>query len=218
VGRYPDQMASDSAIHLTVPSGESYDALIFDWDGTLVDSRDLNHRALESALRECGVVLDPRWYWQRQGIASPDMLVEWESTFGPLPEPIDVIIQRCRGHVIAGASTVVVIEDIADVARRAHQRGQRLGIGSNSAASTLRASMRATGLACLFQAAVSWSDVAPGRGKPAPDILLLVAERLGVDPAGCLVYEDAVEGVAAAKTAGMAVYNVRTGEMTASFR
>jgi phosphoglycolate phosphatase-like HAD superfamily hydrolase len=57
----------------TRPS-HSNDPRIFDWDGALVDSRDLNHRALEAALRDCGVALDPGWYWHRQGIASPDLL------------------------------------------------------------------------------------------------------------------------------------------------
>lgn len=70
-----------------IPSGDIYEALIFDWDGTLVDSRELNYRALEAALRDCGVALDPDWYWQRQGVASPEMLVEWEQTIAPLPEP-----------------------------------------------------------------------------------------------------------------------------------
>lgn len=57
--------------------------------------------------------------------------------------------------------------------------------------------MKATGLAGLFQAVVCWSDVPRGRGKPAPDILLLAAERLGVDLRRCLVFDDADEGVAA---------------------
>ncbi len=196
----------------SIPSGDTYGALIFDWDGTLVDSRDLNHRALEAALRDCGVVLDPGWYWHRQGIASPDMLVEWEETIAPLPEPIDTIIDRCRRYVVAGAATLKVIEDVALVARRAHQRGQPLAIGSNSAAITLDAGMRATGLGSLFQAAVCWSDVPRGRGKPAPDIFLLAADRLGVDPSRCLVFEDAHEGIAAAVSAGMDAYNVRTRE------
>ena len=97
------------------------------------------------------------------------------------------------------------------VARRAHQRGQPLAIGSNSAPITLDAGMKATGLASLFQAAVCWSDVPRGRGKPAPDIFLLAAERLGVDPSRCLVFEDADEGTA---VAGMDVFNVRTRRLS----
>jgi phosphoglycolate phosphatase-like HAD superfamily hydrolase len=48
------------------PSGDDHQTLIFDWDGTLVDPRALNHRALEAAPRDCGVTLDPGWYWPRQ--------------------------------------------------------------------------------------------------------------------------------------------------------
>jgi beta-phosphoglucomutase-like phosphatase (HAD superfamily) len=113
-------------------------------------------------------------------------------------------------HLVAGAPTLKVIEEIAGVARRAHGRRQPLAIGSNSTAITLDAGMRATGLASLFRAAICWNDVARGRGKPAPDIFLLAAERLGVDPGRCLVFEDTDEGIAAALAAGMDSYNVRT--------
>jgi beta-phosphoglucomutase-like phosphatase (HAD superfamily) len=56
-----------------------------------------------------------------------------------------------------------------------------------------------------FQAIVAMEDVAPDRLKPAPDLFLLAAERLGVEPADCLVFEDSPLGVKAAAAAGMAV-------------
>jgi beta-phosphoglucomutase-like phosphatase (HAD superfamily) len=199
-----------------LPSGEGYHALVFDWDGTLVDSRDLNHRALTNALADCGVTLPAQWYWQREGIASPELLIEWESTIGPLPEAIHTIIERCRGYVVAGAAELVVIEDVASVARSARHRRQPLAIASNSASSPLHAGLAATGLGDLFDTAVCWQDVPPGRGKPAPDIFLLAAQRLGVDPARCLAYEDAPEGIAAALAAGMTAYNVRTRRLIQS--
>ena len=64
------------------------------------------------------------------------------------------------------------------------------------------------GLAGLFDVMVTGSDVE--HGKPAPDIYLLAAERLGVPPARCLAFEDAPAGVASAKAAGMTCWAVRT--------
>lgn len=130
---------------------------------------------LARALADVGVVLDPQWYWPREAIASPDMLVLWEQEFGPLPEPIEEIIVRCRTYVMAAAAQLVVVDDHAQIARAARARGQRLAIGSNSSTNTVAAGLAATGLNAVFDTVVTWSDVAAGQGKPAPDIFLLAA-------------------------------------------
>jgi HAD superfamily hydrolase (TIGR01509 family) len=194
-----------------VPDGADFEALIFDWDGTLVDSREVAFAGLARALADCGVTLAPAWYWPRHAIASPDLLVEWGHQFGPLPEPIDAIIGRCRSYVCAAAHSLVINEEVAAIAMAAAARGQRLAIGSNASTDTVAAGLAATGLAKLFPVVVTWSDVPPGRGKPAPDIFLLAAHRLRVKPARCLVYEDASHGVDAALAAGMTAFNVMTG-------
>jgi HAD superfamily hydrolase (TIGR01509 family) len=199
-----------------VPDGIGYDALIFDWDGTLVDSREVCFTGLTRALADVNVHLDPQWYWPRQAIASPDMLLMWEREFGSLPEPVNDIIQRCRQYVIEAASKLIILDEYAEIARSARARGQRLAIGSNGSVSTVNAGLAGTGLDSLFSTVVTWSDVPAGRGKPAPDIFLLAAQRLGVRPERCLVYEDAEHGVVAALTAGMAAFNVRTGKLATS--
>lgn len=168
---------------------------------------------MASALADVDVVLDPQWYWPREAIASPDMLVLWEQEFGPLPEPIDEIIVRCRTYVMAAAPRLIVVEANAQIARAAHARGQRLAIGSNASTNTVAAGLAATGLVALFETVVTWSDVPAGRGKPAPDIFLLAAQRLDARPDRCLVYEDTDDGVTAALVAGMTAYNVRTGQL-----
>jgi len=197
-----------------VPDGQGFSALVFDWDGTMVDSREVNFHALRQAMADCGVVLDPDFYWVRQGMASPELLVLWESEYVSLPEPIATIIDRCRQYNIEWAGTVEVIKPMAAVAKAAHARGQLLAVASNASAINLRASMHATGLADLFHAVATWSDVPAGRGKPHPDIFLLAASRLDIPPAQCPVYEDAEEGVAGALAAGMTVFNVRTGRLS----
>lgn len=195
------------------PDGTGFDALIFDWDGTLVDSREVCFTGLSRALADAGVVLDPQWYWPRQAIASPEMMILWEREFGSLPEPIGDIIDRCRAYVIEASADLIVMEKYVEIARAARARGQRLAIGSNGATSTVSAGLAWTGLSSLFDTVVTWTDVPPGRGKPAPDIFLLAAQQLGVRPERCLVYEDADQGVTAALTAGMTAYNVLTEQL-----
>lgn len=196
-----------------LPDGSGFDALIFDLDGTLVDSREVCFQGLARAMADVGVTLTPEWYWPRQAIASPEMLILWGQEFGRLPEPIDEIIARCREYVQAAAPDLVVIEPVAEVARAARQRGQRLAVGSNSSTNTVAAGLAATGLDSLFDVVVTWSDVPQGRGKPEPDIFLLAAEGLNTDPERCLVFEDADIGVTAALAAGMTAYNVQTNTL-----
>ena len=69
-------------------------------------------------------------------------------------------------------------------------------------------SLEATGLTGLFEIIITPHDVGPGRGKPAPDMFLLAAERMGVAPRECVVFEDAEPVVQAALAAGMAVVRV----------
>lgn len=120
---------------------------------------------------------------------------------------------RCRTQLVAAAPQLVVIEENVQIAKSARARGQRLAIASNSSTNVVAAGLAATGLNALFATVVTWSNVPAGRGKPAPDIYLLAARGLDVEPGRCLVYEDADAGVTAALAAGMSVYNVRTSVM-----
>lgn len=192
-----------------LPDSDDLQAMIFDWDGTLVDSAETNFEALRQSLAVCGITLDRTWYFDRFSMTTPELLRVWESENGPAPVPMKEITGRCRDFVIANAGTLVVVEDVASLARFAHAAGWPLAIGSNASTATLAAGLVATGMVDLFSVTVTWSDVTAG--KPAPDIFLLAAERLGVSPAQCVVYEDAPPGIAAAHAAGMRVVDIHEG-------
>jgi HAD superfamily hydrolase (TIGR01509 family) len=89
-----------------------------------------------------------------------------------------------------------------------HQRGVPLAIASSSAHQLIVETLRACGLEGAFSVVAGGDEVA--RGKPAPDIYLLAAERLGVSPEKCIAVEDAPAGVASARAAGMRVVAVST--------
>jgi HAD superfamily hydrolase (TIGR01509 family) len=91
---------------------------------------------------------------------------------------------------------------VPDVCHRLGAAGYRLGLASSAAAEEIAAVIDALGLAPRLGAWVCAADVP--RGKPSPDIFLEAARRLGVAPAGCLVIEDSLNGLRAAKAAGMA--------------
>jgi beta-phosphoglucomutase-like phosphatase (HAD superfamily) len=192
-----------------LPDSDTIEALIFDWDGTLVDSAESNFDALRRALLACDVVLDRDWYFARFSMTTPELLNLWIADFGPLPQPIKMITNRCRDNVVANAANLVIIEEVAAIAHRAHAAGWKLAIGSNSSTATINASLIATGLHTLFPVVVTGSDVTAG--KPSPEIFLLAAQQLRTPPEACLVYEDAPDGITAAQAAGMRVVDVRSG-------
>ena len=76
-----------------------------------------------------------------------------------------------------------------------------------------RGSLKATGLDALFPIVVTPADVPAGRGKPAPDMFLLAARRMGVAPGRCLVFEDAEPGIVGARAAGMQIVRVPSREL-----
>jgi len=96
----------------------------------------------------------------------------------------------------------VPMPGIPAVPRALAARGYRLAVASSSALEVIRATVDVLGIATLFETLVSGLDV--GRGKPAPDVFLETARRLGLPPRACLAVEDSRNGVLAAKAAGMA--------------
>jgi HAD superfamily hydrolase (TIGR01509 family) len=100
-----------------------------------------------------------------------------------------------------------VIEATAAFARRIAATHPR-AIATGGMREVALPSLRASGLSELFDIVITPADVAPGRGKPQPDMFLLAAERMGVRPEHCLVFEDAEPGIVAARAAGMQVVHV----------
>jgi len=182
------------------------DAVIFDCDGVLIDSETIAHDVELEAMKRLGLLFDSNAYKARfQGLAVRDWSAALDDdhrtqTGRPLPqgfiEEISAeITRRVLGDIrpIAGA---------VDAARAFH--GLK-AVASSSPKVELHGKIRGLGLWDDFDGHVySGDDVA--RGKPAPDLFLLSAERLGVQPARCIVIEDSVNGVKAGVAAGMTVW------------
>lgn len=105
------------------------------------------------------------------------------------------------------------VRGVQDFIHRMHRRGVPLAVGSSAPRENIEVSLAALGIREAFRVIVSGGDVS--HGKPAPDIFLTAAQRLGISPAQCVVFEDAPAGVAAAKAAGMRVIGVLTAHSEA---
>ena len=177
-------------------------AVIFDMDGVLTDSEPLINAAAIAMFREKGLEVQPSDFLPFVG-AGEDRYI------GGVTEkhhfPLDLTAAKRRTYEIyleLVSTRLKVFPGVHELVRACRQAGLRLAVASSADEVKIVANLRQIGLAPdTWDAVVTGEDVAAK--KPAPDIFLAAATRLGLAPAQCVVVEDAVNGVQAAKAAGM---------------
>jgi HAD superfamily hydrolase (TIGR01509 family) len=183
------------------------DCLLFDWDGTLVDSQGANYRAMAGALSRVGVALEESWFAARTGLSSAEMIKSLVRERGlSLPASVQEIVTYRDERFLEEAGSIRAHPAVLEVVETWHDRVP-MAVASGGSRRIILETMRHLPYASRFATVVTREDVE--RGKPAPDIFLLAARRLGVVPARCTVFEDSDEGIAAAVAAGMKVIDVR---------
>ncbi|MGJ8656856.1 MAG: HAD family hydrolase [Akkermansiaceae bacterium] len=191
---------------LEIPDG-SFEAVIFDLDGTLVDSMPAHFQAWREALAQFNVpkdVFPEDVFYSMGGRPTKDIVVELNGEFGLNIDPTDVALAK-REAFMNLLDKVEINEDVVNYARS--MRGKvPMAIATGGTRVVAEKTLQAVGISDLFDEVVTANDVACG--KPAPDIFLEAASRLEVDPTKCLVLEDAPAGIMAAQSAGMEVVTV----------
>ena len=185
---------------------EPYSAIIFDCDGTLVDSTRLYFQAWNALFKPHAPDMLWDWFTARLGCSWPQIFEEYQQECGISLDPGDALKQFNRAYLDA-IHTLSEIEVVAAVARR-HFGKTRMAVASGGTRGIVHATLRAVNLRSLFDTIVTIEDVA-GRGKPAPDIFLEAARRLRIPANECTVFEDSDEGIEAARSAGMTATDVR---------
>ena len=184
-----------------------YGGYIFDLDGTLVDSMPTHYRAWRMALHNNGAPHEAfLWpeFTAHGGMAAPDIVADLNAVYGLHMDPEGTADEKRALYAqLLISEHLPVIEETVALVRRLHERGIPYAIGTGSMPSGAGKTLRSAGLGKLFPVIVTPADVPPGRGKPNPDIFLLCAERMGVTPDSCIVFEDAEPGIQAARAAGM---------------
>jgi HAD superfamily hydrolase (TIGR01509 family) len=179
--------------------------IVFDLDGVLVDSEQVWDEVRQAVVAERG----GRWRAEAtramQGMSTPEWSAYLVGSLGAAGTPDDVgraviaaMADRYRAEVplLPGA-----VRAVTALAAR-----WPLAVASSSPPGLIRAVLAAAGIADRFGAVVSSEEVP--RGKPAPDVYLAAAGKLGADPAGCVAIEDSTNGLRAAAAAGMTVVAV----------
>ena len=184
---------------------EPYAGLIFDCDGTLVDTAPVHFYAVNQALRDLDLEMSAEWYFARSGLTPAALFGQFELEKGVKIDTAD-LSRRYTPFFIGNLHQAQEIAVVADVARANHGKVP-MAVGSNGHLGNVKATLGATGLLPLFDYVVSADEVE--HGKPAPDVFLEAARRIGVSPAECIVFEDTDEGLEAAHRAGMRSRDIR---------
>ncbi|GAB5560737.1 MAG: HAD-IA family hydrolase [Synoicihabitans sp.] len=181
---------------------------IFDLDGTLIHSMPVHFLAWDAAMQNAGIgaKLDEDLFYSLGGMPTPLVAEKLGKHYG-IQVDGEAVAQEKEEIYLEMMPKVELITPVVDFARDVAQT-RPVAIATGGAADVAIPTLEAVGLRDLFKIVVTPADVAPGRGKPAPDMFLEAARRIAIEPGECVVFEDAVPGIEGAKAAGMAVVEV----------
>lgn len=178
-------------------------AVIFDMDGTLVDSMWMWHDIDIEYLGRFGIPLPDGLQGKIEGMSFHETAVYFKEHF-PIPDSLDKI--KADWNTMAWdkyTNEVPLKPNVQPFLQKCKEAGILLGIATSNSRELVDNIIRVHGLEHYFSSIKTGCDVK--KGKPAPDIYLAVAEELQVPPEKCLVFEDIVPGILAGKNAGMRV-------------
>lgn len=181
------------------------DAVVFDMDGVIVDSEQVWDDVRQIYTREAGGTFTEAATRAMMGMSSPEWSRYMSESLGVPGTPEEINADIVERMLVRYGEEPPLIPGAVDAVRRIATRWP-LAIASSSNPELIEVVLRAAGLDSLFRTTVSSQEVA--RGKPAPEVYLEAARRLGVEPGRCAAVEDSHAGIRSAKAAGMLVLAV----------
>jgi len=188
---------------LPIPAGV-FNAYLFDCDGTVADSMPLHYIAWKQALGEWGCTFTEDRFYELGGLPVSE-IIELLGREQGIEMPVAQITKRKEELYFEHLPNLQCVPEVLEHIE--HQHGLiPFAVVSGSTRDSVEASLRAIGLLNRFDVLVCAGDYA--KSKPDPEPFLVAAERLGVSPEACLVFEDTQMGIDAATAAGMASVRV----------
>ena len=178
------------------------EAVVFDMDGVLLQSEEVWDEVREEYVRERGGRYDAEIQRAMMGMSSPEWSRYLHEDAGVPDEPQEINAEVVRRMLARYREQLPLIPGAVEAVERLAARFP-LGLASSSNRELIDTALEVSGLAPFFSVTVSSEEVA--HGKPAPDVYLEAARRLGVDPSSCCAVEDSHGGIRSAKSAGMRV-------------
>ncbi|MFD0343304.1 HAD family hydrolase [Streptomyces sp. NPDC127117] len=181
-----------------------YAAYAFDFDGTLADTTDLNHHAVQASLASHGIGVPLTWVAAHPAFTAPQL--RRRLGLGPAELPDDTFVEAARNYWFAHTDRIRPITAAATAARTAAQHAA-VAVVTTNYGDIVRHGLTVVALDDLPWTIVAREDVQ--QTKPAPDPYLYAARLLKVAPHACLAHEDTDEGITSARAAGMDVIDIR---------
>jgi HAD superfamily hydrolase (TIGR01509 family) len=179
--------------------------LIFDCDGTLADTMPLHWLAWSKVTARHGIHFTEERFYELGGVPSRDILAMLQVEQGLSIDPLAIAKEKEHAYLEL-MHQVGPVQEVVAIARQ-HERLLPMAVASGGLKPVIEQVLVHIGIRHLFQAIVTSEEVA--RQKPAPDIFLEAARRLGVDPRRCRAFEDTDLGLSAIRAAGMDAVDVR---------
>jgi len=188
-------------------------AVLWDMDGVIVDTMDYHYGAWRDILKEMGIVFNKKDFIPLFG-QRHDNIVRFALGDDISPQELEALSDRKQALYRERVSKdIKPMPGAIELIKSLNEYKIKTALASSATPENIDVILRGLGIQECFQATVNGPEVA--EGKPSPLIFQLAARKLGVEPANCVVIEDAVAGVTAAKKAGMkcvAVTNSNPGE------
>lgn len=188
---------------LKLPEG-TFSAYLFDCDGTIVDSMPLHYLAWRKALGEWNCEFDEHLFYAWGGRPTADIISTLNQQQG-LSMPVEAVCSRKESFYFELLPQLTVVAEVLEHINAEHGRIP-FAVVSGSMRESVVASLESLKLLDRFDTLVCAEDYE--KSKPDPEAYLLAAEKLGVAPKACLVFEDTDLGIQAAKAAGMATVKI----------
>ncbi len=175
---------------------------IFDMDGVIIDSEPLHLKAVEMVLKEHSLDITDDELYTYIGISNIKMWTDFKKKY-IIESEIEELLKKQVGYSsqIYETAELVAINGISELISDLKSKGITIGLASSSSRRFIEFVLKGLKIYEYFDVIVSGDEVK--KGKPEPDIFLLAAELMGVEPCRCLVLEDSANGVRGAKSAGM---------------
>jgi HAD superfamily hydrolase (TIGR01509 family) len=184
------------------PPTKKYRGYIFDCDGTLADTMPLHLRAWNYGLKaaDSGLEIDGHSFMTVAGMALEQTIQHWNKTHS-LQINAEIVMREKNDYFKRHHEEIDPIVPVLEFARACKAAGAAISVASGGERPDVLETLRLINMDGFFPVITTAEDVK--RAKPAPDLFLLAAEKMGIPPEDCLVIEDSLLGIEAADTAGM---------------
>ena len=180
--------------------------LIFDCDGTLVDSMPQHYHAWTAVLSRHGLDFPEPLFYEWAGLSIEHIITRLANAQLRNVDAKAIGMERDEYFHSLPQDQLQPVEAVVDIARR-YRNQLPLAVATGSTQASAQASLAAIGILSFFATIVSSQEVE--HPKPAPDVFLLAAKKIGIAPGECVAFEDGEPGMQAARAAGMPVVDIR---------